>query len=49
MKAKIILALFVGAMILPAITSLFDLEARRRATTIIITVGIDDQTEISPN
>lgn len=53
MKAKILLGLFVGAMILPAITSLFDLEARRRggvATVIVInTFNPEPQTTISPN
>lgn len=49
MKAKFTIALVAAAMLLPMITSLFDLEARRRGGGGVIIVIDDPQTEISPN
>lgn len=50
MKEKILAILITGALVLPAVTSLFDLEARRRGgATIVVSTFSVSQTTISPN
>lgn len=51
MKTKIALFFLLAAIVLPAVTSLFNLEARRTTTPIVILTDYNDdgQTTISPN
>lgn len=50
MKPKVAIFLIAAAMILPAITSVFDLDARRRPGPVVIVVAPEDpQFTVSPN
>lgn len=50
MKIRILGLLFLGVLLLPVVTDLFNLEARRRGGVVIIsTFTTDPQTTISPN